>query len=198
MANGLTAITQNTDCQIYGGASSALLVPYDGVNGVVVADREITEIQLKSGYEWVKWTFDENEAYATFTEQADGIFFDGEGLLRFDKITSDKRTALNGAKRCCGLVIIWQMRTGENVVQGIDVAPDNTWSFSANKPVVRPNFNHRTTNGIPQVEVTIPHRGKWASTIITQTVSEIQAGPKPTVITTGGYTIGAGGIVIGF
>lgn len=198
MANGLTAITQNTDCQIFGGATAALLVPYDGVNGVVVSSRIISEIQLKSGYSWVQWTFDENEAYATFTEQPDGIFFNGEGLLRFDKITAAKRTALNGAKRCCGLVIIWQMRTGENVVQGIDVAPDNSWSFSSNKPVVRPTFNHRTQAGIPQIEVSIPHRGKWVSTTIDQTFPEILAGPAPTVITTGGYTIGAGGIVIGF
>ena len=163
----IVSIDANSDCSQTGGVEKAYAVPFSEVTAVTVTSGVITGFTMAQVGQWGKLVFDDDNNVAFYHESAEQqgnqTVFTGEGLMKFSGITQAKITAANKAKDCCGLVIVWVHYDGTRRVQGIDVAPDNSWTFSTNKARILPNVLSDTSENESRVEYNTTHRGKYAS-----------------------------------
>lgn len=175
----IVSIDANSDCSQVGGVEKAYAVPFDQVTSVTVSNGVVTGFTMETTGQWGKLVFDDADNVAFFNEtgeeQGQQVVINGEGLMKFSGVTQSKITAANKAKDCCGLVVVWFHYDGTRRVQGIDVAPDDTWEFSSRKARVVPSVLSDTGENESRVEYSVVHRGRYASPTSDLTAEDIEA-----------------------
>ena len=173
-------IQSSGGCDAVGGAFLAFATDAENIQAVIVAAGVITGFTMAGTGQWGKLEFDDTNNVAFFNETGEQvgntIRMNGEGLMQFSGISQAKITAANQAKACCGVVVVWFQNDGVKRVQGIDVAPDDSWSFSApRQPRVIPNLNSDTGENEAIMQYNIPHQGKYASPTTDLTEAALEA-----------------------
>jgi len=175
----IISILANSDCSQIGGQEKAYAVGFDKIDTVAITNGVITGFTMTEAGLWGQLTFDDNDNVAFFNETGEEVGqqvrFNGEGLMKFSGITQNKITAANKAKDCCGVVVVWFSNDGTKRVQGIDVAPDDTWSFSQKKARIVPNVISDTGDNEARVEYGVTHVGRYASATTSLSAEDIEA-----------------------
>ncbi len=164
----IVAIAANSStCENTGGCSHAYAVEASNVVSVTVASGVITGFTLATSEDFSKLAFDDQENVAFFNEEPNlvgsDIQMNGSSLMQFNGISQAKITAANKAKACCGVVVIWVHYSGVRRVQGIDVAPDDSWEFSKDRARISPTLNSGTGTETEVMQYAIAHTGRYAS-----------------------------------
>lgn len=172
-------IAQNETCDVLGGAVKAYATSFSNITAVTVGSSgEISGFTMTGTGQWGKLEFDDESNTAFYNETGEQVGnqvrVNGEGLMRFVGLSQSKIEAANNAKDCCGLVIVWFLNSGLRRVQGVDVAPDQSWNFSKRKPRIVPTLNSDTADNEEYMEYNVPHQGKYfgATTSLDDTAIE--------------------------
>lgn len=176
----IVAISANqNNCENIGGVSHAYGIPTADVTAVTVSAGVITGFTLAASKSFSKLEFDDVENVAFFNEEpaevGSAIEFNGSGLMQFDGIDQAKITAANKAKGCCGSVIVWVHYDGTRRVQGVDVAPDDSWQFSKRKARILPTINSGTGAETSIMQYAVNHVGRYAAATTDLTDTAIEA-----------------------
>ncbi|MCB0581399.1 MAG: hypothetical protein KDD10_19070 [Phaeodactylibacter sp.] len=161
-------IASTSGCDAVGGVYLAYATDASNITAVTVTSGVITGFTMAGVGQWGKLEFDDENNVAFFNETGElvgnTVRMNGEGLMQFSGISQAKITAANQAKACCSVVVIWFQNDGLKRVQGIDVAPDDSWSFSTpTGPRIVPNLNSDTGENEAIMQYNVPHQGKYGS-----------------------------------
>lgn len=176
----IVAIGSNAaSCSNFGGVAYAYAVSNLDITAVTVSSGVITGFTLAADKGFAKLQFDDQDNVAFFNEEANqiggSIEMNGSSLMSFNGISQAKITAANKAKECCGVVVIWVQYDGTRRVQGIDVAPDNSWKFSKTHARISPTVNSGTGSENALFQYAVNHVGKYVSATTDLTDTAIEA-----------------------
>ena len=148
----------DTGCGQGGGVLHSYGVDNQWITAVTVgASNEITGFTMSDTGKWGKYTYDDDDAVAAYTETSnDNGTVTQQLTANFNGLSQAKIKALNDAKACCGTTWVHVLNDGTRIVQGIQVDTAGNWAFANSKAVVRPASNTQTrtdTNPIATVNI---------------------------------------------
>lgn len=184
----IKSLSSITDCgSLNGGVSRVFIFPVSELTAVtttVGADgvTRITGLTMATTGKIVKWSPARDNA-VQFVQTGnrsdqDRLTYSREGTLIFRGYTSEQSHIADLSAKCCEVVVIYVMKSGERIVQGIELDASATSGFvtDANQPArVVPTATTGTNDATPQITFTIASSGDSLAPFTTLTDSALLA-----------------------